>query len=1106
MSYCQLKYKIGIYLWFCLATILSAHGQTDSLEKILGIQSGAEKIETLLKLGKILQTNNSSKSAQYVFSALKISQEIKCTDCESRSLFQLGELFIVEKNYSNALVYLKKALLISEIDKNNDLVAEINSRIAILYELIGNYDKAERFGNNSIENYKLLLLKSPTNEQLMLKLCRKFLWTSSIFCKLNEYSKAEKLAHSAKELAEKLPKSTIQAEVFLAFANLHSSKNEFSKSIQAYKNAIQASDAIGNKPFIASIYRELGKIYYKNNDYALSQQAFQEALKTDTILKNINGAACDYIHLGKIHTNNRNFESAGNLLNKALQLSITINDLMMIRDSYQSIYTLYNIKNEHQKALDYLNLFYQYKDSVANESDRLKLSEFQAIYKAQAQEKEIEILSNNNLLKENEIKNQKRLIYSFIAIFIIILVFSFVLLKQAKQKRKSMALLAEQNEEIILAQNELRVANLLLVKNEERLSLVVQNMPVMMTALGDKNQVIFWNKECEVVTGYSEKEVFETPEIFEKYFPEVNHLENYKTSDYSIDIRNQEIEIECKNGEKKYISWSNISGSVPVVGWKIWLIGYDITERVHFERSLMHEKAITDSLMNSIPDLIFYKDMQGRYLGVNSAVCNFFGKKTEDFIGRTDIEIFPQEIAEIFHSNDLLILQNQVPVRRLRWKTTSNNKNVVLDTLKISFKSESGEILGLVGVCRDITDKIKYEEGLKFQKEQAVEADKQKSAFLANMSHEIRTPMNAIIGFSDLLSKSNVNVSQRNEYLNYISSCGKDLLHLIDDIIDIAKIEADQIKIVKTNCPVNKIITEIQVTFEQEIKRKGKTLIELKNNKTIADPALTIFSDPFRFRQILMNLLNNALKFTDNGFIEYGYTVINRKTINAQDNNQLKRYLQFYVKDSGIGMPADKLKLIFERFGQVEDSYSRNLTGTGLGLAISKKLVELLGGEIWVESVQNEGSTFYFTLPFDTIEMAKNTNSSQQVDKKNIDWSTKTVLIAEDDLMNFRLLEQSLLKTKINVIWAQDGEEAVEKSKNNKEISIILMDIQMPKKNGYAATQEIRQMGLTIPVIVQTAFAMSGEKEKSKNYGCTDFITKPILPKDLIEIMSKYLD
>lgn len=376
-----------------------------------------------------------------------------------------------------------------------------------------------------------------------------------------------------------------------------------------------------------------------------------------------------------------------------------------------------------------------------------------------------------------------------------------------------------------------------------------------------------------------------------------------------------------------------------------------------------------------------------------------------------------------------------------------------------------------------------------FERKAAEEADKLKTAFLANMSHEIRTPMNAILAFSNFLKDPELSWKQRDEYVKYINSCSISLLHLIDDILDTAKIEAKQLKIVKSKCCVNSILNELYAYFLNHKKCLNGS-VKLEVNLESVQKNYFVITDGTRLRQIISNLLDNAFKFTDHGKIEFGF--------NFKDN-----LLQFYVNDTGTGIPEEKLALVFKRFGQVHDHSQKVYKGTGLGLSISKNLTSLLGGNMWFESREGEGSCFFFTIPANNFEVSeiKSPTNSIDINVENvINWKPYKLLIAEDDDLNFKLIEIALKKTQAKITRATNGEEVLDILSKNPDIHLVLMDIQMPVLDGYEATRRAKALYPQISIIAQTAFAMSDDKEKCMEAGCDDYISKPI---DINELYNK---
>ena len=404
-----------------------------------------------------------------------------------------------------------------------------------------------------------------------------------------------------------------------------------------------------------------------------------------------------------------------------------------------------------------------------------------------------------------------------------------------------------------------------------------------------------------------------------------------------------------------------------------------------------------------------------------------------------------------------------------------------------------GKALKSFGIIQDITDLKKIELDLIKAKEKAEESDKLKSAFLANMSHEIRTPMNAIMGFSSLLKEKEFEKEKQNYFLNIINSRTKDLLRIIDDVIDISKIEANQLRIEKTDFSLNKVLLEIYSGIKSELQNQNRDDLKIVINEQLLTKQLMINSDESRLKQVITNLLYNAIKFTENGFVEFGYSI--------HPNNTL----QFFVKDSGIGIPEEAGKFIFERFRQADDSTSRKYGGTGLGLPICRSVVELLGGEIWFESEVEKGTTFYFTVPL-IQSSPEHLESNGITTSRQFDWSNKTALIAEDDLASMHYLAELIKPTKIKVIKVETGEKVMEVFNTDSSIDIVLLDINLPDFNGNELVKSIKKKNPKMPVIAQSAYSMIEEIKNSLSFGFDDYITKPIDAKLLLSTMNKYLD
>lgn len=409
----------------------------------------------------------------------------------------------------------------------------------------------------------------------------------------------------------------------------------------------------------------------------------------------------------------------------------------------------------------------------------------------------------------------------------------------------------------------------------------------------------------------------------------------------------------------------------------------------------------------------------------------------------------------------------------------------------ITDRRKNNQLLGLRGVVVDITDRVKIIEDLQSAKNKAEESDRLKSAFLANMSHEIRTPMNGILGFTDLLKDEIKDNHKARTYIAQVQNSANLLLKLIDDIIDISIIESGKVVVKKEKFELNQFLDDIYHHYVATLSKKGDDVRFILEKGTSGQ--LLVRTDPFRLKQVLINLINNAIKFTHHGFIHVSYTIQNES-------------LKFAVRDSGIGIPQEKLNMIFERFRQVDETPNRQYGGTGLGLSISQNLVNLLGGHIHVESEEGKGSLFHFTIPLDVMEILPPTISIPAAVKPvdRFRWDKFTVLIVEDDDTSFRYMKELLSPTGISIVRAASGTTALDFFDNNK-IDIVLMDINLPEMNGFEVTRRIRQTDSCVPIVAQTAYAFLEERRKCFEAGCNEYLSKPVKKESFLNVMEKHL-
>jgi len=423
-----------------------------------------------------------------------------------------------------------------------------------------------------------------------------------------------------------------------------------------------------------------------------------------------------------------------------------------------------------------------------------------------------------------------------------------------------------------------------------------------------------------------------------------------------------------------------------------------------------------------------------------------------------------------------------------RIKTATGKYKWFHDVGKVIMQTEEKKIVS--GIVLEITSKKETELQLLEAIKKTETANIYKNQFLANMSHEIRSPMNGLVGFANLLRDEDIDNKTRNRYIDIIESTSNQLLNLINDIIDVSKIEAGELKISIESCNVNSLIQELEATFNELKHQRKKDHISIVGKLNYIESQITIKTDPARLKQVLTNLLSNALKFTDEGTIEFGYTIEKNKMI-------------FTVSDSGIGMSKEELNIIFERFQRIEHNDKVKYDGTGLGLSISKGIINLLGGSIAVRSEKGKGSVFTFDIPFIPSDAKIEATVTNSVDY-NV-FKSRKILIADDDNLNRNYLKTLLKDLPLQVTWAENGEEAIELFKQNEDLSLILMDIRMPVLDGFKAAKEILDYKPNANIIAQTAYAMSSDREKCLKNGFVDYISKPIQKEDLMEIIAKWI-
>ena len=522
------------------------------------------------------------------------------------------------------------------------------------------------------------------------------------------------------------------------------------------------------------------------------------------------------------------------------------------------------------------------------------------------------------------------------------------------------------------------------------------------------------------------------------------------------------------------------------------VVSLETTERKRAEEALKISSFATETSLSAI----FASDIKGSITYANKTAAKMWGHKSAAEMIGTDVLGYwtkssqgkATEMIETLLKDGFVVSSGDLIGKRV------DGTEFIVESNSILVKDENGDPSGMIGSFSDITKRKQAEIELIKAKDKAEESDRLKSAFLANMSHEIRTPMNSILGFMSLLKEPDIKHAEKEAYIQIVNESGDRLLHTINDIIEISKIESGDTQLSKQKVDIPDLLAYYERLFLPDVTSKG---LQFDLQKPKETEGIIIYSDRNKLDSIMSNLIYNAIKFTQKGTIEFGCQIHEDEIL-------------FFVKDTGIGIEKKQISKIFNRFSQSDLDKQMDVEGSGLGLAICKSYVEILGGKIWVKSKVNQGTSFYFTIPRDKGKEWKHSKDQLKAEVKktkigNTNEKKLCILIAEDHEPSAMLLEQLLKHVDCEVLRSRTGTETVELCQNNPNIDIILMDIKLPDINGYEATQKIREFNKEVFIIAQTAYALAGDKKKAKVAGCNKYMSKPVNRDILLKMISDYV-
>jgi PAS domain S-box-containing protein len=523
----------------------------------------------------------------------------------------------------------------------------------------------------------------------------------------------------------------------------------------------------------------------------------------------------------------------------------------------------------------------------------------------------------------------------------------------------------------------------------------------------------------------------------------------------------------------------------------------EVNERIRAEETLSEERKILRALIDNVPDFMYVKDMDCRFLVANLSVARQMGAKTSDeLLGKNDFDFYPREVATLFYEDEQRVIRSGLAeINREEVGVDSNGNVSQIMTTQVPLRDKNGRVTGLVGIGRDITHLKRIQGEMQKAREAAEAASRAKSEFLANMSHEIRTPLNGVMGMTDLALDTELTPEQR-EYLETVKMSGDSLLTVINDILDFSKIEAGKVDLEELDFNLRESLESTLKTMAVRADEKG---LELLCEVAPEVPEM-VRGDSSRLRQIVVNLVGNAIKFTDSGEIAV--------KVQVESHDGADCICHFTVSDTGMGVPEDKRELIFKPFSQADTSTTRKYGGTGLGLTISTRLVQMMGGKIWVESEMGGGSQFHFTLRLgrsDAKEIKVGAIAAPEVLRG------VKVLVVDDNRTNCRILEGMLLRWQMKSTSVNGGKAALEQLSAAREagapFGLILTDMHMPSMDGFALIEQIRLRPelATATIMMLTSAGHRGDAARCEELGVAAYLLKPIRQSELREAIARVL-
>ena len=1006
----------------------------DSLKaKLTSSVEDTSKVRLMGKLAFQYYRFDTDSGIYYAKQAISLSEKLEWKTGLAFSYNYLGTNYAVKGDYPTALDYFGRSLstYIEIGDKQG--IAFLSNNLGNFYRIQKNYTKAIEYID------KAIIVNQELNNKF--DLAKNYNNLGSTYGDISDLPKSDLYYNKALFLAREIDNKELIALLLINIADNCSKNKDYCKAIEFSLEALKISKEVDATYDLAVNYGYIGETYLKLSD------------DSAIVLKN-----CDNFSMDK----RSNLLKAKTYLDQSIKLLDKVNDQSLISENSLILSKVYEKLGDPTGALMYFKKYASNRDSVFSKDNSIKLAIIEKKQEGELKDKQIEIQK-----LEIEKKNSQIFLQIFLSAFglVLVLLFSFFF-----NKRRS---------EIILKDSELKYRYLF---EHNPQPMFIYDLDTLNFLEVNKSAVDHYGYSADEFLSMTIKDIRprEDLQVLLENIDKIRERQDFNQTGTWRHLK--------KNGEVIYVELT----AQPVISKgknARHVLVHDVTDRKQVEEELRMFGEIVEHMAEGI---FLTRSLDGIIVYHNRAASLMFGALDGELTGshisslNAPTERDPQEIADeiIKNLNTTGIWEGEVKNIRLDGTDFLSYAQVT------SFNHPKfGNVW--VAIHQDITEKNKMVEDLTNAKEKAEESDRLKTAFINNMSHEIRTPLNGILGFLQLMKEEELTDKEWEEYFMIINKSGDRLMKTINDLVEISQIQSGQMKTRITQTNIGLVTDQVFQYFQADASIKG---LDFKVNKS-EDPECIIDSDGDKLKSILSILVENAIKFTNTGSIEFGYKYIFGNTA-----------IEFYVKDTGIGIPIDKHQVIFERFMQVDVSNTRHFEGCGLGLSIAKAYVEMLHGTIRIESEPNKGSVFYFTVPYNSSNISERPSLNEEVVNENEGKQlVLKILVVDDDVSSGHLLSVMVKKFGTEIINVATGKEAVSICRNMPDIDLVLMDIKMPDMDGYEATQLIRQFNTSVVIIAQTAYALSGESEKALEAGCNDYISKPIGKNELTRLINKYL-